>query len=510
MRKILFILLPLSIFFVACNKDGLDKLTVDIDDLNLGLLDTYQLVTSPSPNDAKFPVTFHCDDESIATVDANGLVSAIAVGRTQITITAGDRKSGCIVTVTPVNRITLDKHIAMVWVNKTQFQLTPELYPESAANVTVTYTSSNKNIAAVTASGNILPISSGEAVITAKAGIKTDSCIVKVMNFAFPTEQLWLAGGAPFTLDTIMSRNMPEDMIVEFSSEKPEVATIDPQNALVTFIAAGITKISADINSPSYESSVTFEKELLFYNPAVSIDADDVSFDMFKVDGNGTVDDFYIGKYEVTQALWKKVMGNTYITEELNKGTGDDFPMYNVNWYDAVLFCNRMSDLTGRTAYYSIDSLTSDPNNLQTADNKKWTVTSNGGNGFRLPTETEWLHAAMGGNQTHNFDYSGGNDFSAVGWISANAGSNTHEVVGKAINEIVAYDMTGNVREWCFDWYGPTIGTATSGQRRVARGGAFSDVAASIRLSVRGQAQASGLPHQRTTAFGIRLAYSAQ
>ena len=112
-----------------------------------------------------------------------------------------------------------------------------------------------------------------------------------------------------------------------------------------------------------------------------------------------TVGDFYIGRYVVTQGQWAEIMGTDvrqYLYEARNglptiHGEGSDYPMYYVSWYDAVEFCNKLSELTGRKPAYNIDKTRSDPNNESKGDDKKWTVTLiPEANGWRLPTEAEW------------------------------------------------------------------------------------------------------------------------
>ena len=154
-----------------------------------------------------------------------------------------------------------------------------------------------------------------------------------------------------------------------------------------------------------------------------------------------TLSSYYICKYEVTQALWRAVMGSNP-----SKFKGDNLPVEQVSWNDCQTFINRLNSYTGRN--------------------------------FRLPTEAEWEFAARGGNYSRHYKYSGSNYISDVAWYCDNSGNRTHPVGTKQANELGLYDMSGNVWEWCSDWYGsyssysqsnPT--GATSGFGRVERGG---------------------------------------
>ena len=160
-----------------------------------------------------------------------------------------------------------------------------------------------------------------------------------------------------------------------------------------------------------------------------------------------TLNDFYIGKYEVTQKEWRDIMGNnpSYFT-------GDNLPVENVSWNDIQEFLIKLNEETGQN--------------------------------FRLPTEAEWEYAARGGNESENYKYSGSNNIDEVAWYYNNSNLQTHNVGTKTPNELGIYDMSGNVWEWCSDWYdsnyysnSPTENPAgtTSGSIRVLRGGSWYD-----------------------------------
>ncbi|MGZ7443001.1 formylglycine-generating enzyme family protein [Paenibacillus sp. TH7-28] len=218
-----------------------------------------------------------------------------------------------------------------------------------------------------------------------------------------------------------------------------------------------------------------------------------------------TLSDFYIGKYEVTQKEWVEVMGSNP-----SHFIGDNMPVEMVTWYDAVEYCNKRSIKEGLEPYYNIDKDKKDPNNLSDYDHIKWTVTINAGaNGYRLPTEAEWEYAAGGGQMSKSYTYSGSNNADEAAWNWRNAGdqylsgdwnwpiiennnSKTKAVGGKKPNELGLYDMSGNVREWCWNWYGDDLDTSSGGSYRVVKGGGWVGDIHSIELFFRGKFEANG------------------
>ena len=218
---------------------------------------------------------------------------------------------------------------------------------------------------------------------------------------------------------------------------------------------------------------------------------------------------FYIGKTEVTQAQWKAVMKNNP-----SDSKGDNHPVENVSWYDAIAFCNKLSMIEGRTPVYSIDGIT---------DPDKWNLSSNlngiiakyeSANGYRLPTEAEWEYAARGGVKSKNYRFSGSDNSGSVAWYDANSSYQVHDVSTKSANELGICDMTGNVYEWCWDGYtsnynnksetnptGPTYSTY-----KVARGGSFVDNFDYCRVSFRTAIQSS----EKRNNLGFRVACSSE
>ena len=183
---------------------------------------------------------------------------------------------------------------------------------------------------------------------------------------------------------------------------------------------------------------------------------------------------YYMGKYEVTQSLWQVVMGSNP-----SKFKGDDLPVERVSWNDCQEFISKLNSMTGRK--------------------------------FRLPTEAEWEYAARGGKKSRVYQYSGSSNISDVAWYDGNSGSKTHPVGKKQANELGIYDMSGNVWEWCQDWYGSYVSTsqtnpsgANSGSFRVERGGCWTYYEWNCRSSRR----SCDTPYCRDSDLGLRLVLS--
>lgn len=249
--------------------------------------------------------------------------------------------------------------------------------------------------------------------------------------------------------------SMLDFTLTKIFAKAPVVPAAPQGGAIETITVKGVSFNMIKVQGSTFTMGATAEQ---------GSDADSDEKPMHQV----TLSDYYIGETEVTQELWQAVMGTT-IQYQAKKGAygstslygvGNSYPMYYISWDDCQTFVTKLNQLTGKN--------------------------------FRLPTEAEWEYAARGGQKSRGYKYAGSNILSDVAWYSDNSGSQIHPVKQKQANELGLYDMSGNVWEWCQDWYDSYRSNAqtnptgpSSGVYRVYRGGGWNYSASGCRVAVR-------------------------
>jgi formylglycine-generating enzyme required for sulfatase activity len=188
-----------------------------------------------------------------------------------------------------------------------------------------------------------------------------------------------------------------------------------------------------------------------------------------------TINTFYLGKFDVTEKEWAVIMGTNP-----SKKNCDECPVINITWFDATVFINKLNQLSGKN--------------------------------YRLPTEAEWEYAAKGGNKGHGYKYSGDDVASNVAWYDSTISKETHPVGEKKPNELGLYDISGNVWQWCADWFDEKYyskspsnnpqGPTTSTTDRVVRGGSWWGPMRDCRVANRDKFP----PNSKDDDVGFRLA----
>ena len=220
-----------------------------------------------------------------------------------------------------------------------------------------------------------------------------------------------------------------------------------------------------------------------------------VEFNMICCEGDKSHSDFLLGETEVTQELYELVMG--YNPSYFEGKNSKQRPVERLTWYDAIMFCNKLSLLTNKRPYYEIKGIKYE-DQTQTNIKEASVETNEKANGFRLPLEKEWEYAARA---STNNQYVGTNDKSKLkeyAWFDKNSRKHTHSVKQKKPNEWGLYDMSGNVLEWCYDLYD------NNSNDRVIRGGGWQNFHMSLRSTFRSKYS----PGDRGNAIGFRVAAS--
>ena len=455
--------------------------TIDPQELTLERGQSATLTATTSPIDAA--VTWLSTDPAVATVsvrDGQATVAAVTTGEVLIIATpAGDNvvPDTCRVIVTDITVVvSLDRHELSMKRGETVY-LTATTSPITAD---VTYSSSDTNVALVRVVGGramVLANRPGEALIVATTAgqlVRPDTCRVTVRRPKSDVNNDGLVDVADVNdLINIILGKVSDYEVSPFTDLTGD-GTIDVAdvNLLInvilgkvvegvqTFTVNGVSFKMVEVEGGTFTMGATAEQ---------GSDAGDWEKPAHQV----TLSDYHIGQTEVTQELWQAVMGSnpSYFTGDLQR------PVEKVSWNDCQTFISILNQMTGKN--------------------------------FRLPTEAEWEYAARGGNRSQGYKYAGSNTVGDVAWYTSNSASTTHAVATKAPNELGLYDMTGNVYEWCQDWWGNYSSDAqtnptgpASGSFRVNRGGCWYDYAGCCHVSYRDYAA----PSSASFNLGLRLA----
>ena len=478
-------------------------------------------------------VSWLSSDIGVATV-IGGVVSPVSVGTATITVNTdyGGNIAHCLVTVYPpiaVTGVTLDQSTLTFTAGGPPQTLTPTVAPANATNQAVTWSTSNAAVAAVT-NGVVTATGAGTATITVTTvdGSKTDTCTVTVnpsggsvavtgVTLDITVLAIKLEDGAQ-TLTATVSPGDATNKAVTWSTSDPAVAAVT--GGVITPVGYGSATITVETTDGSFTADCDV---VVSYIDLVWIEAGTFTMGSPPGEANRRANEtqfvatlsegFYMAQYPVKVKEFAGV-GLTPAPETYVDITFDNFPIGNVSWYDAVNFCNKLSEEEGLDPVYTITSIGyytgyyNFPGSISSA-----TVTADfTKNGYRLPTEAQWEYACRAGTETA---YWWGNTFDSS---KARHGSGTNGPVGQyPANPWNLYDMSGTVGEWVWDRLGtyPTTPTidwvdppgSTETASAMTRGGPFDEAEWTKRSACRNDSAASGYSRgdTRYSSIGIRV-----
>ncbi len=466
-------------------SDAIEPLSVTMNttDAEVEIGQQMSLSATVAPSDAT-PKTVYwsSSDPSIATVSSGGTVTAVTAGECDIFARCIDKVAVCHATVVPPRvSISLDKHEARLLPNHT-ITLMATCSP---IDVDLAVTSSNPGVAIprlVNGTIMVVGVAEGTATITVNAADgwgNPDSCEVTVYTDHGDVNSDGYVNISDVTalIGYLLSGNPSGVNLTGADCNNNGSINISDVTSLINFLLSG--KWPWESEQPTEPTTETFTVNgVSFKMVAVeggtftmgASDDDTEAYDWEKPAHQVALSSYCIGETEVTQELWQAVMGSnpSYFTPSYGYDENLQHPVEQVSWDDCQTFIAKLNQMTGKT--------------------------------FRLPTEAEWEYAARGGNQSQGYKYAGSNTIDDVAWYKVNAndvGSNspdfgTHAVATKAPNELGLYDMSGNVCEWCQDWWESYSSDAQTnptgpveGSIRVDRGGGWEVSSGLCRVSYR-------------------------
>jgi len=331
----------------------------------------------------------------------------------------------------------------------------------------------------------LLAITALLSVVSISCGDKSNvtGIIISKENLLFGIGQseTLSANVLPYSATDKMIWNTNDNTVVLLSVENEKQAS-SVSRCVLTAKKEGTAIVTVSTKDGKYSSScnvkvINAEPELIWVEGGTftmgCTDGDCYVYGKEEPAHEVTISGFNIAKYPVTQEQWQVIMGN-----KPSNHIGDEYPVERVNWYDANQFIQKLNAQTGKK--------------------------------YRLLTEAEWEYAARGGNKSNHYKYCGNNNVDAVAWYELNSSGISHSVGIKLPNELGIYDMSGNVWEWCSDWYGDFSGDPqtnptgpASGSSRVIRGGAYNNSITFARVSAR----IGFPPSSNSFNLGFRLAH---
>ena len=469
--------------------------TLSSPEVNMTAGETMTLTANVAPSNASLrTVTWSSSNSSVATV-SGGVVTALAAGECDITATCLDLQAVCHVKVTQTTIvITLDKHEARLLPNHS-VTITPTMSPmQTSLKVTV----SNPEVAAarlVNGVVQVVGLAEGSTMIVVSSvdgQAVPDACMVTVYTEVGDVncDGYVTISDVSSLIDYLLGSDVAPFKADNADTNKDGHVSIADVAMLIDYLL-GVVDLNPPVTETFIVNGVTFKMVAVeggTFTMGATAEQGSDAYDREKPAHQVTLTTpYYIGETEVTQALWLAVMGSnpSYFTPSNNYAENLQRPVEQVSWNDCQTFISRLNELTGKT--------------------------------FRLPTEAEREFAARGGNKSKGYKYAGSNNINEVAWYWDNipsqsrgtTGYGTQTVATRMPNELGLYDMSGNVWEWCQDWYGSyssgaqtnPIGPA-SGFDRVGRGGSWSNNARDCRVSYR----SFDNPADRFIDLGLRLA----